>query len=77
MVLIDADVTTSKDLAFRLGLSERTMRIYLNAIYKKYGVSSRYELIIKRWRERIDELEAVCFIQRGLIAQLREELGQR
>jgi DNA-binding CsgD family transcriptional regulator len=38
---------SEKQVAARLGLSQHTIHVYVKALYKKYGVSSRSELLAK------------------------------
>jgi DNA-binding NarL/FixJ family response regulator len=36
---------TTKEMAFRLGLSESTVKNHFSAMFRKFGISSRIELI--------------------------------
>ena len=38
---------SEKQIALKLGLSQHTVHVYVKALYKKYGVSSRGELLAK------------------------------
>ena len=43
--LLDGD--SEKQVAAKLGLSQHTVHVYVKALYKKYGVSSRGELLAR------------------------------
>lgn len=45
--------TASKQIAARLGMSDRTARTHLFSIYKKMGVHSKTEVVLKVMRERL------------------------
>jgi DNA-binding NarL/FixJ family response regulator len=43
---------SEKQVAAKLGLSQNTVHVYVKALYKKYGVSSRAELLAKWVQKR-------------------------
>lgn len=45
---------SEKQIAAALGLSQHTVHVYVKAIYRKYGVSSRGELLARWLRDKRD-----------------------
>jgi len=48
----------NKEIAFELGLTENTIKVYLNTLYRKLGVSSRTQVVILM-QEMLAETEMV------------------
>mgnify|MGYP000859474148 CR=1 FL=1 len=45
-----AEGLTNKEVAYRLGISERTIQFHLNSVFNKLGVNSRTEAVAKAFR---------------------------
>lgn len=45
--LLTEEALQDKEIAYRLGITPGTVRVYLHAIYRKLGINSRVELM--RW----------------------------
>lgn len=65
IVKLVSDALPNKEIAAQLGLTEATVKVYLNGIFRKMGAQSRMELGFRHlWKEleiarrRIAELEA-------------------
>ena len=45
MLGLAAEGLTNKEIAYRLGLSERTIQFHLNSVFNKTGTNSRTEAV--------------------------------
>ncbi len=43
---LTAEGLTNKEIAYRLGLSERTIQLHLNSVFNKTGTNSRTEAVV-------------------------------
>ena len=51
VLVLVADGLTNKEVAYRLGLSERTVQFHLNSIFNKSGANSRTEAVAMALRQ--------------------------
>ncbi|HNB85165.1 MAG TPA: helix-turn-helix transcriptional regulator [Anaerolineales bacterium] len=49
---------SNKQIAFQLGITERTVEFHLKNVYTKLGIGSRMELAVKLWKSADDEVKA-------------------
>ncbi|NMC11399.1 MAG: helix-turn-helix transcriptional regulator [Chloroflexi bacterium] len=63
---------TNKQMAFILGISERTIEFHLKNIYTKFEVNSRVELVLKLWKSTGDNLGESTIDQRNLKTENRD-----
>ena len=55
--LLVNDAAKTKDIATKLGLSNRTAERYIDVLLEKKGVTTQKELIVKHYTNIIEELQ--------------------
>ncbi|HNO84088.1 MAG TPA: helix-turn-helix transcriptional regulator [Anaerolineales bacterium] len=58
---------SNKQIAFQLGITERTVEFHLKNVYTKLGIGSRMELAVKLWKSTEDELKG--FLRESTVAE--------
>lgn len=58
---------SNKQIAFQLGITERTVEFHLKNVYTKLGIGSRMELAVKLWKSTDDELKG--FLRESTVAE--------
>ena len=58
---------SNKQIAFQLGITERTVEFHLKNVYTKLGIGSRMELAVKLWKSADDELKG--FLRESTVAE--------
>jgi len=64
---------SNKQIAFQLGITERTVEFHLKNVYTKLGIGSRMELAVKLWKSTDDELKG--FLRESTVAE-RVEIAE-
>ena len=64
---------SNKQIAFQLGITERTVEFHLKNVYTKLGIGSRMELAVKLWKSADDEVKG--FLRESTVAE-RVEIAE-
>jgi len=66
----------NKEIAYSLGISEGTVKVYLSRLFDKVGVSDRYELALLTLRQTGSSLNGAVTVDQRTIVQSREPAKQ-